>query len=154
MSGKLKFRKPSKKELLRDGKQIFIGLLLCTVLLGVTERVFGGTCWVRLALGIPCPACGITRAFLLFLRGDFAGAWQMHAMLFPVLFGVLLFFFCKYFLENGRKVWRGYVIIICVAAVLYYGWRMKYEFPDKEPMIFYAESWLGAVMKKFSELRQ
>ncbi len=146
----MRFKKPSKKELIKDGKHFFLGLGFCMLLLWVLERMFGGVCWIRLAFGIPCPACGMTRAFMRLLKGDFAGAWQMHAMVYPVLFGVVLFLFCKYFLENSRNIWKGYVIIVCVAAIVYYGWRMRDGFPDKEPMIFYSESWLGSFFKRFS----
>ncbi len=145
----MRLRKPSGKELKQDIKRFLPGLALCILLLGVMERVFGGVCWIRLTFGIPCPACGITRAFALLIKGDFAGAWQMHAMIFPVIFGVFLFLFCKYFLENSRKIWRRYVIMVCIVAILYYGWRMKYEFPDKEPMIFYSRSWLSPFFGKF-----
>ena len=30
--------------------------------------------------GIPCPGCGLTRATLAALRGDFATAWHLHPL--------------------------------------------------------------------------
>ncbi|APR77095.1 Hypothetical protein A7982_02442 [Minicystis rosea] len=38
------------------------------------------TCLVRLAVGIPCPACGLTRAVLAAARFDFAGALRFHPL--------------------------------------------------------------------------
>ena len=38
------------------------------------------TCLVRLAVGIPCPACGLTRAVLAAARLDFAGALRFHPL--------------------------------------------------------------------------
>jgi hypothetical protein len=37
-------------------------------------------CPSALFLGIPCPGCGLTRASLLLLSGDFAGALRMHPL--------------------------------------------------------------------------
>ena len=41
---------------------------------------------------VPCPGCGLTRAALLLLRGDWLGAWRMHPLspLLVPLFGLLL----------------------------------------------------------------
>lgn len=54
------------------------------------------TCIVRLALGIPCPACGLTRAGLALARGDLAEAQRFHplaAALLGVAIGTALFAF-------------------------------------------------------------
>ncbi len=37
-------------------------------------------CPLRVALGIPCPSCGLTRATRLALHGDFAGATHLHPL--------------------------------------------------------------------------
>jgi hypothetical protein len=38
------------------------------------------TCLVRLVLGVPCPACGLTRATLATARLDFASAVTFHPL--------------------------------------------------------------------------
>jgi hypothetical protein len=35
-------------------------------------------CWFHNATGLPCPGCGLTRAFASVSHGDFARAWAMH----------------------------------------------------------------------------
>ena len=35
-------------------------------------------CTLRLALGVPCWACGMTRAFVAGVRGDLAAAWAFN----------------------------------------------------------------------------
>ncbi len=144
----MKLRKPSKQEFIKDGKRFFIAAPLLGLFLFVTNQLFGGNCWLRLITGIPCPACGFTRACLLLLKGDVAGAWHMHAMVIPVIFGVILFCFCKYFLENGRKIWQSYGIILVTVAVIYYIWRMVQYFPRVNPMIYYQENWLAAFIHR------
>ena len=52
-------------------------LLLLLTLLGIYK------CPLDFIFGIPCPTCGITRAFVSLLHGDFAGAFYYHP-LWPV----------------------------------------------------------------------
>jgi hypothetical protein len=49
-------------------------------------------CPFRLFFGIPCPGCGMTRAFFAFFRGDFSGMMQAHP-LFVVTPFLLLYLF-------------------------------------------------------------
>jgi hypothetical protein len=42
-------------------------------------------CPVAALTGLPCPGCGLTRATLALLRGDFARAWQLHPLVFVAL---------------------------------------------------------------------
>lgn len=50
------------------------------------------TCVFKLAVGAPCPGCGLTRATLALLRLDLAEVWRLHplAPLISPLFGWLL----------------------------------------------------------------
>lgn len=41
-------------------------------------------CPSRFLTGIPCPGCGMTRAFLALLRGDFAAAAHRNILAFPL----------------------------------------------------------------------
>ena len=51
-------------------------------------------CPFRYATGIPCPGCGMTRAYLLVFEGDFAGAFAMHPLwpLIPIALVLLAVF--------------------------------------------------------------
>lgn len=41
-------------------------------------------CLFRFAMGMPCPGCGMTRAWLALLRGDVAAAFAYHPMFWAV----------------------------------------------------------------------
>ncbi len=49
-------------------------------------------CPVREVTGVPCPGCGLTRAVMLLLRGDFYGALKMHAYAPLLLIALILLF--------------------------------------------------------------
>jgi hypothetical protein len=42
------------------------------------------TCLLKIVLGIPCPACGLTRAAIALLRLDFAAATQYQPLALPL----------------------------------------------------------------------
>lgn len=42
-------------------------------------------CPLRIALGVPCPSCGLTRATRLAIGGDFIGATRIHPLWFLVV---------------------------------------------------------------------
>jgi len=143
----MKIQKPSKEQMLRDGKNFLIGSLLCALYLFTIDKIFGAVCWVRLIFGFPCPLCGMTRATGLFIKGDFLGAWQMHAMFYLVLLFVPVYIFCKYFVKNGGIIIKTYVIIFIIIAIGYYVYRMLYLFPVQEPLIYYPDNWLNYIRK-------
>lgn len=49
-------------------------------------------CFSRYLLGVPCPACGMTRALLALLRGDIAAAFGYHFMFWalPIIYFYIL----------------------------------------------------------------
>lgn len=55
----------------------------------VTLRLFGlplpSACWFRLAAGVPCAGCGMTRAVVLALHGAPRAAWETHPFALPLL---------------------------------------------------------------------
>lgn len=55
---------------------------------GVAAGVGGWPCPVKGALGIPCPGCGLTRATVALLRGEFAASFAAHAFAPVLLLGL------------------------------------------------------------------
>lgn len=46
----------------------------------VTTLTIGSACPIRILFGLPCPACGMTRACLAALTFDFAKAFYIHPL--------------------------------------------------------------------------
>ncbi len=68
----------------------------------VAAGVGGWPCPVKLALGIPCPGCGLTRACVALMRGRFAESFSLHAFA-PVLLLGLATFAVAGFLPPARR---------------------------------------------------
>lgn len=50
-------------------------------------------CFVKTLFGIPCPGCGMTRAYVRLLQFDVVGAFRLHPMFWaaPILYIYYLF---------------------------------------------------------------
>ena len=60
------------------------------------------SCPMLAATGIPCPGCGLTRATMAFVRGDFAQSFQIHAFAPIFLFALVVMFITLVLPESKR----------------------------------------------------
>ena len=65
---------------------VIFGMLLYAVVLYIFEI----GCPILRFIGIPCPGCGMTRAWLSVLRGDIVMAFSYHAMFWALPILVLM----------------------------------------------------------------
>lgn len=104
---------------------ISAGLLAALAALGLLP------CGIKLLFGIPCPTCGMTRAYFAVFHGDFQAAFDYHPLFWLLPLCLLLCVIIK------NKSARRAVLIIC--GILYltlYIIRMIMFFPDTAPMDF------------------
>lgn len=110
------------------------------------NKIFYSICPMVLFTGYPCPGCGMTRAAFRVLHLDFAGAWDIHPFIFPVIF--LAVFFCvdRYLMGRKReRVVKWFMIVTGAGMILFYIWRMVYEFPGEPPMSYYYNNFLSRI---------
>lgn len=126
----------------KDIKDMFIPLVMIAVYIIAGNFILGKICPLRMICGLPCPGCGITRAFLLVLQGNFYEATIMHPFWIPAVLLVVLFFVLRYFggdLGQSKKlmgIFRICVIITLILCIGYYIYRMITWFPHQAPMIY------------------
>ena len=80
----------------KDIKNIYIPIVLIAVYIIAGNFVMGKICPLRMVCGLPCPGCGITRAFLLVIQGKFYEATVMHPFWIPLLLFVILYLGFRY----------------------------------------------------------
>lgn len=84
------------------------------------------TCLVRLAFGIPCPACGLTRAALAAARLDLPAALHFHPLSLPLIVAVAVTGVVAF--TAGDAVWKRYVAWVLGAAgvALVIVWALRF----------------------------
>lgn len=117
-------------------KNYGVAALLCVVTLFLINRIFKTVCFSVLFFGIPCPACGITRATRLLLTGHIKESFQMHPLLILVIFSTVFCLFIKKKLKKSRFFINLYVIICILIFIGYYIYRMNKYFPNVEPLLY------------------
>lgn len=117
-----------------------MGIAAATLYLLLTKMIFGEVCPMYICFGLPCPACGLTRAGLLLLQGKWGLALQMHAFIYVWIAYCLGFVYNHFVRKDSFIKWKkqeAYAIVILVGAMLlYYAVRMRRDFPNVEPMVW------------------
>jgi hypothetical protein len=127
-------------------KKYWIGMVLCLIVMLGLNYFFGTVCLSVLLLGIPCPACGLTRATILMLTGHFRESFQMHPLLILVILGIIGCYFIKKILKNYILFIKLYVIICLVIFVAFYIYRMKTYYPHITPMVYHPDNCLHKIV--------
>ncbi len=118
---------------IRTYKILGIALLIYYVF---TELVFSAFCPSVIFTGFPCPGCGMTRAALFVMTGQFERAWNIN----PMIFGWILFAgyaaVQRYFFGKKVKGWKTILAVLAAAMIGLFIYRMYRYFPNKPPMTF------------------
>lgn len=85
-------------------------------------------CVVKRTFGIPCPGCGMTRAWFSLLKGDLIKAFYYHPLFLTVpVFIILLILYIR---KTNKYKWvEKAILFICILYIivyfirLIYGWR-------------------------------
>ena len=104
---------------------------------------------MRITLGIPCPGCGLTRACLLWLKGEGLAAVQMHPLALPAMLLIATFPLMRYLFPAMEMPWCIAAVIWGILLILLYIYRMTTIFPGAEPMCYYdsiIRDWLESIL--------
>lgn len=123
-------------------------ILVFAVYVFMGRYMFYSICPVVNITGFPCPGCGMTRAVFAVCRGDFAFAWKLHPFVYVLIGYVVIFAFRRYVLQKEVKSMIQYLIVIAVAMIGYYIYRMIRFFPGEAPMSYYYGSILYQLLKR------
>lgn len=128
-----------KSDLKRYGCPIMLFLLAYLLL----NLLFKSVCFSVILFGIPCPACGMTRAIVLLFQGRFTEALCMNPLVPFVVAFFIYFTIMKYLLKKAIQNLKFYGIISMISAFIVYLYRMKVYFPYREPMVYWEHNLLA-----------
>jgi len=107
---------------------------------------FGFISPTMIIFGIPCPACGMTRAGFLFLSGNFAESFRMHPLFIPTIIFLASLVLFKFFWKDKIKYIQSLSILLLLCFLALYVYRMVVLFPDYQPMVVNNESIFHTIM--------
>lgn len=120
----------------QDIRQHGAGVLAVTVLYFVMHALFGAFCPSVIVTGFPCPGCGMTRAVLYLLKGQFLRSWALNPA--AGLWGLWALWFAFERYIRGQKC-KGLTWALCGIALFMisvYLIRMVRYFPDRPPYVY------------------
>lgn len=107
---------------------VFFVLLFCLLIFSGNFR-----CYTKLITGIPCPGCGMTRAYSSLFHLQIKEAFFYHPLfLLPPVVLLLLLLQKKKLFTTPRWLW-GIILIVFLGV---YAIRMYLYFPDTAPMTY------------------
>lgn len=132
-------------------KILWLGL---GIFLLLAWQVGATTCVFRSTLGIPCPGCGMTRAWLHVLHGEWQAALQQHPLFWlvpPVLITWAAF---HWRLPRGKAARFNQNLLIGAGALMIavYIIRMVLLFPHTDPMIYNHQAFTARLIRLIRQL--
>lgn len=100
--------------------------MISGIVFAIIIFLFEPDCLFKRILTIPCPICGMTRAFKFILQGDFLMALKMNLLSIPLFISIVIFYityiisFCfkkDYIYKLYDLVIKYYKIIILVLII-------------------------------------
>lgn len=131
----------------KDLKSAWIAIVLIGVYFLTLHFLADSSCPVVMVTGYPCPACGLTRAGIALLSGQFLTALSVNACIYPLALLAMLFLTRRYLLLKSTKQLKVYLIVVMVGMIFYYIYRMATQFPGDPPMSYYQGNFLRFLQK-------
>lgn len=120
-------------------KKIFMYILPVIIVFAVI--FIGDSCIIRNITGLPCPSCGMTRAYFAFFKGDIKTAFFYHPLfwLVPIIFISLT----SKKVRNNKPILCSFIAIFLSVYII----RMILYFPHTPPLDYNSDSYLSVVWK-------
>lgn len=136
----------------QDVRQHGAGVLAVVVMYFVMHALFGAFCPSVIVTGFPCPGCGMTRAVLYLLKGQFLRSWALNPAAGLWVLWALWFAFERYI--RGRKC-RGLtwaLVGIALFMIAVYIMRMIRYFPDKPPYVYTGNNLFSRIIPGYRDI--
>ena len=117
----------------------------------LATSIFGYVSPTMIFFGLPCPACGMTRAGLLFLTFNFAESFRMHPLFVPAAVFIIWYIICSIFWPGKHRRVQIPAAALFISLIAVYIYRMVYMFPYYPPMIINENSILHNIISLITQ---
>lgn len=117
----------------------------------VSHFLFGAFCPSVVVTGFPCPGCGLTRAALFTVTGQWTRAWNINPLIFGWLFFVLYAMWRRYWMGQEVKGWKKITIFLCLLMIAVFALRMYFYFPSRPPMSYTGGNLFEKIVPNYGE---
>lgn len=136
----------------QDVRQHGAGVLAVVVMYFVMHALFDAFCPSVIVTGFPCPGCGMTRAVLYLLKGQFSRSWALNPAAALWVLWALWFAFERYI--RGRKckglTWA--LTGIALFMITVYIVRMIRYFPNKPPYVYTGNNLFSRIIPGYRDI--
>lgn len=129
------------KNIRRKGIEAVLGIALFYLIMAL----LGAGCPIAFFTGISCAGCGMTRAWLSFLKGDMQLALYYHPLFWMV---IPLAVWIPAGRVMKRKLYQTGLAVVAIAFVLLYIWRMLWG----DGTVVYFRPAQGAIVSTYRKI--
>lgn len=130
-------------------KLVFLGVMISLYV--VITYAFGNEsiCVFKVYTGLPCPGCGMTRAFLSLFNGDWHQSFYWHPLWPLVVVAPVLYWRLSMKTIKNKRVTDYFLFALIFIFVLTFFVRMFLFFPHTAPMDYNQQSWFAQMYHWF-----
>ena len=132
-------------------KKYFLLTIVFILYFVLANYFFNNICPTMILFGVPCPACGMTRAGILFLTGNFAESFRMHPLFIPSILFIIGLMLFKFVWTDKIKYLQNLSIVLLICFLVLYVFRMVFLFPNYPPMVVNNDSILHNIVYLLKE---
>lgn len=116
--------------LIKDIRRLLPAMAGVVVYWIVTHLLFDRFCPTQILFNFPCPGCGMTRALMLVLSGQFGEAWRLQPPVYGWILGGAGFCVDRYLIHvekrsaGAAKLWIVYFVLLLLWGMALYGLRL------------------------------
>ncbi|MEG1847978.1 MAG: DUF2752 domain-containing protein [Lachnospiraceae bacterium] len=114
-----------------------------------TKLIFHAFCPMVIMTGLPCPGCGMVRAVLCILTGQFVRGWNLNPFAFAWMALALWCVYRRYWCGKPMSGWKQMAGLILIGMVLLYLYRMITRFPSYSPIVYTPNNILARMQHRF-----
>ena len=136
----------------QDVKNMWVAAAAIAVYTVLVNMTFHAFCPMVIFTGLPCPACGMSRAMFYLVTGNITASVQMHPVVLWIVCLFLYFAWNRYLKGRDAKGMKILLGMTFAMLIICYVWRMFLYFPDKAPCVYTKRNVLAGIFPFYEQI--